>query len=74
MIGQFQRCYYPRIQFFETSVIFDVACVSVYFRVPDTITTLMLLKRLTNFDKISDVIRDRGVDADGVSSRVDTVI
>jgi len=29
-----------------------VAYVSVYFRVPDAVTTLTLLKRLTNFDKI----------------------
>lgn len=33
----------------------------------------IFLRRLTNFDKISRVIRDRGVRADGVS-RVDTVM
>jgi len=49
-------------------------CVCCVFLSTDAVTMLMLLRRLTNFDKISDVIRDRGVHADGVSSRVDTVM
>lgn len=60
------RCRFPSV--FETSVNFDVAycvCACLFLSIFPTLSRWLLLRRLTNFDKISDVIRDRGVHADG---------